>query len=218
MVKDALLKAFPDRIDGDPKLDQVGAVFGKQLAVESLYAVLAGLVAIFIYLAFRFEFSFAVGTIVALFHDVTVAVGITLLLGYDLSIIHIGAILTVAGYSVNDTIVVFDRIREALLTTSSYARPKIKDVMNLAISQTLSRTILTTSTTLFCIVVMLAFGGPALKDFSLPLLAGVITGAYSTIFIAAPIALWWSRRKGRDLESEIHAREEALRAGQEAEV
>jgi SecD/SecF fusion protein len=146
-----------------------------------------------------YEFSFAVGAIIALFHDCVIAIGLSVLFGQQLSIIHIGALLTIAGYSVNDTIIVFDRIREMIRTHSG----NIRDLMNEAISITLSRTLLTSLTVLIPMVVLLIFGGPAMKEFSLPILIGVIVGTYSSIYIASPLVLWWSNLTGKSLRRQV---------------
>ena len=120
-------------------------------------------------------------------------------MGQELSLIVVGALLTIAGYSVNDTIVVFDRVREGLATK----RGEVKDIMNYALNKTLSRTILTSSTTLFTVLVLLIFGGPGLRSFAVILTIGLIAGTYSTLFIAAPIVLWWAKRTGTNLRREV---------------
>jgi SecD/SecF fusion protein len=134
---------------------------------------------------------------------VVIAIGMVVLFGEELSLIHVGAILTIAGYSINDTIIVFDRIRESLLTRTG----SIKTIMNDAINITLSRTLLTSSTTIFTVAILSVFGGVALRDFSVTILVGLVVGTYSSIFVASPIVLWWSRRKGRDLREDVLATE-----------
>ncbi|PYL89073.1 MAG: protein translocase subunit SecF, partial [Verrucomicrobia bacterium] len=139
------------------------------------------------------ELSFAVGAIVALLHDVLITVGIFSLLHRELTLTMVGAVLTIAGYSINDTIVVYDRIREGL---ASGRKGSIEQIMNESINQTLSRTILTSTVTLIPILCLFLFGGAVLRDFSLAIIIGVAVGTYSSIFIASPIVLWWTRARG----------------------
>ena len=180
--------------------DGVSASLGKEFLLNSIIALGIGLIGILIYITIRFEFSFAVGAFVALFHDLIICIGIIILLpGSELSLIHVGAVLTIAGYSINDTIVVFDRIRETL----RMKRGDVADVMNIAINATLSRTLLTSVTTFMSVLVLYIFGGPALKDFSFAIMAGVIVGTYSSIFVASPIVLLWSKKRGSNLRREL---------------
>ena len=185
----------------DSSKEEVSALIGGTFLKDSLIALAFGLVAIMIYMTARFEFSFALGGFVALIHDVVIAVGMVVLLGEELSLIHVGAILTIAGYSINDTIIVFDRVRENLLTRSG----SIKSIMNEAINATLSRTLLTSSTTIFTVAILSLFGGAALRDFSVTILVGLVVGTYSSIFVATPIVLWWSGRKGRSIREDVLA-------------
>jgi SecD/SecF fusion protein len=183
--------------------EEVSALIGGTFLKDSIIALVVGLIGIMIYMTARFEFSFALGGFVALIHDVMIAVGMVVLLGEELSLIHVGAILTIAGYSINDTIIVFDRIRETLLIRTG----SIKDIMNEAINATLSRTLLTSSTTIVTVTLLAVLGGTALRDFSVTILIGLLVGTYSSIFVAAPVVLWWSRRKGRDLREDVMATE-----------
>lgn len=193
-----LSTVFADRIEGT-NLETVGPLIGGELARRSALALVLGLVAIFLYVSFRFETAFAVGAVVALLHDLAITVGLVLLTGTELSLILVGAFLTIAGYSINDTIVVFDRIREMLRSQ----RGDVKAVMNLAISATLSRTLLTSGTTLVSLLALAVFGGPDLRSFAVTIMFGVIIGTYSSIFVASPIVLWWARRHGTNLRREI---------------
>jgi SecD/SecF fusion protein len=161
---------------------------------DSAVALVIGMVLIFFYVSFRYRLSFAVGAIIALFHDVIISCGLVVLLGNQLSLIHIGAILTIAGYSINDTVIIFDRIRENL----RYSSGTLKDIMNEAINATLSRTILTSGATLFAVMSLYVFGGPAMRDFSLMIIVGIIVGTYSSIFVASALVLWWSKVTGAD--------------------
>ena len=157
---------------------------------RGISAIIFALIGIVIYITFRFEFGFAAGAIVALLHDILITVGIFTLLGNQLSLPIIAALLTIVGYSVNDTIVVFDRIREdlELLKGRRYV-----DVANLSINKTLSRTMLTSLTTLLTVVMLLVFGGESINDFAVALLIGILVGTYSSIFVATPVMLLWHR-------------------------
>ena len=173
--------------------ERVGALVGGELAKSSLVALGIGICGILIYVTFRFELSFAIGAIVALLHDVLITVGVFSLLGRELTLTMVGAVLTIAGYSINDTIVVYDRIREGL---ASGRRGTIEQIMNESINQTLSRTILTSGVTLIPICCLFFFGGAVLHDFALAIIIGVVVGTYSSIFIASPIVLWWTKARG----------------------
>jgi len=183
----------------DTTVSSVGSAVGKSMLWTSALALVLGMIAILLYVTFRYEFAFALGAIAALVHDVIVALGIATLLGQELNLIVIGALLTIAGYSVNDTIVIFDRVREGLQTK----RGEVKDIMNYSLNQTLGRTILTSATVLFTVVVLLIFGGPGLRSFSVVLLIGMIAGVYSTLFVASPIVLWWAKRSGTNLRRAV---------------
>ncbi|HEU5247996.1 MAG TPA: protein translocase subunit SecD [Candidatus Udaeobacter sp.] len=192
-VEKQVLQTLPSsgfRVEGS---ERVGALVGGELAKNSLVALGLGILGILIFVTFRFELAFAVGAIVALLHDVLMTVGMFSLLGRELTLTMIGAVLTIAGYSINDTIVVYDRIREGL---ASGRRGTIDEIMNSSINQTLSRTILTSTVTLIPILCLFFFGGAVLRDFSLAIIIGVIVGTYSSIFIASPIVLWWTRARG----------------------
>jgi len=173
--------------------ERVGALVGGELARSSLIALGLGILGILIFVTLRFELSFAVGAIVALLHDVLITVGVFSLLHRELTLTMVGAVLTIAGYSINDTIVVYDRIREGL---ASGRKGSIEQIMNESINQTLSRTILTSTVTLIPILCLFFFGGAVLRDFSLAIIIGVVVGTYSSIFIASPIVLWWTRARG----------------------
>jgi len=193
-VENQIMQTLPNvrfHVEGS---ERVGALVGGELAKSSLIALGLGILGILIFVTFRFELSFAVGAIVALLHDVLMTVGVFALLGRELTLTMIGAVLTIAGYSINDTIVVYDRIREGL---ASGRRGTIEEIMNSSINQTLSRTILTSTVTLIPILCLFFFGGAVLRDFSLAIIVGVVVGTYSSIFIASPIVLWWSRARGK---------------------
>jgi SecD/SecF fusion protein len=201
-TSDKINKAIREHIpNGEFKVEReerVGALVGGELARSSLWALGLGIFGILIYVTFRFELSFAVGAIVALLHDVLMTVGVFSLMGRELTLTMVGAVLTIAGYSINDTIVVYDRIREGL---ASGRRGSIEQIMNESINQTLSRTLLTSTVTLIPIVCLFFFGGAVLRDFSLAIIIGVVVGTYSSIFIASPIVLWWTRARGGSASS-----------------
>ncbi|MEY2492770.1 MAG: SecD/SecF fusion protein [Verrucomicrobiota bacterium] len=197
-VEKQIMSAMPQaqfRVEG---AERVGALVGGELARSSLVALGLGILGILIFVTFRFELSFAVGAIVALLHDVLITVGIFSLLHRELTLTMVGAVLTIAGYSINDTIVVYDRIREGL---ASGRKGSIEQIMNESINQTLSRTILTSTVTLIPILCLFLFGGAVLRDFSLAIIIGVVVGTYSSIFIASPIVLWWTRARGGSTSS-----------------
>ena len=174
--------------------DIVGPVVGKELQRKGIYATLTALIGIMIYIALRFRFSFAVGAIVATLHDLLITIVFLTWFGYDLSLNIIAALLTITGYSVNDTIVVFDRVRENL---RSQRRDNLEDVVNRSVNDTLSRTIITAGTTFLAVFGLYLFGGEVLEGFAFTMLVGIVAGTYSTIFIASAIAIVLSGRKGR---------------------
>ena len=177
----------------------MGSSVGGKMLQNSIIAILVGIVGIFIYLTFRFEFAFAVGAIVALTHDVIIAIGACALADKEIGMILVGAFLTIAGYSVNDTIVIFDRVRENLRTQ----RGDLADILNFAISSTLSRTIITSGVTSLAVIAMYIFGGKPMADFSFAMLIGMVVGTYSTIFVASPVVLWWATKRKLNLRKQI---------------
>jgi SecD/SecF fusion protein len=197
-VNKAITQAIPSGQFRVEREERVGALVGGELARNSLWALGIGIFGILIYVTFRFELSFAVGAIIALLHDVLMTVGVFSLLGKELTLTMVGAVLTIAGYSINDTIVVYDRIREGL---ASGKRGSIEQIMNESINQTLSRTLLTSTVTLIPIFCLYFLGGAVLHDFSLAIIVGVVVGTYSSIFIAAPTVLWWTRARGGSASS-----------------
>ena len=174
----------------------VGPVIGADLQRKGIYATLASIIGITIYIGLRFRFAFALGAIAATLHDVLVTLAFLFFFGYDLSLNVVAAILAITGYSVNDTIVVFDRVRENLKTKR---RDSLDTVVNLSVNQTLSRTIITAGTTFLAVSSLFLFGGEVLEGFAFTMLVGIVSGTYSTIFIAAAIAtvLSGKQAKGR---------------------
>jgi len=168
----------------------VGPKVGQELRTKAIWAIAVSLVGILIYLTFRFQFEYGVGAVVALFHDVIITTGLLVILGVEFDLTVVAALLTLAGYSVNDTIVVFDRIRDNLRIKRTAG---INDIVNLSLNQTLSRTVLTGGTSLMVILSMLFLGGTAFYGFSLALLIGIIKGTYSSLFVASPIVVVWQQ-------------------------
>jgi SecD/SecF fusion protein len=195
-----LQQGFPKANLSVERSEGVGPIMGAQLATTSLFALGIAILGILAYVTIRFEFSFAIGTIVAMLHDLVITLGIFVIAGREFSLVMVGAVLTIAGYSINDKIVVFDRIREGL---RSGRKGSIQYLMNASINETLSRTILTSGVTLLCMLSLLFFGGPVLADFAFTNVVGVIVGTYSSIFIAAPIVLWWSNLRSKNLRHEV---------------
>lgn len=194
-----LRKTFPQLGEQEFSSETVSSALGHDFLINSVIALSIGLVGILIYITIRFEFSFALGAFVALAHDIVITLGLLVLIGREFSLIHVGAILTIAGYSINDTIVVFDRIRESLQLRSG----NITTIMNEAINATLSRTILTSATTFVSVLVLAIFGGSAMREFSITMIIGIVIGTYSSIFVAAPVVAWWAKKRGTNLRSEV---------------
>ena len=187
-----------------PAIATVSSSLGSSFLKTACIALMVGMLGITIYLAIRFEWSFAVGALVSTAHDVIAIIALVVLLGTELSIIHVGAFLTVAGYSINDTIVIYDRIRERLRTAEP--TEDLKDIMNEAINTTLSRTLLTSGSTIAVLIALICLGGPAMFDFSVAMLLGIFVGTYSSIFIASPVVLACDKK--HNLREEIQALEE----------
>jgi preprotein translocase subunit SecF len=169
----------------------IGPTIGRELRDKAIWAVIFSTIGFLAYIAFRFDFKFGVAAAIATFHDVFAVLGLSWALGMEFTLLIITALLTIAGYSLTDTVVVFDRIRENL---KKHQRDPLIKIINDALNQVLSRTILTSLTTLLAVMVLYLFGGPVLRDFALLLIIGVIVGTYSSIFIASPILLMWRRR------------------------
>jgi preprotein translocase subunit SecF len=171
--------------------EEVGPAVSSQLRQSAFYATVISMLLITIYIALRFDFRFAVGAFVATIHDVLAVLGLMVLLDKDFSLLIVTALLTLAGYSLTDTVVVFDRIRENLKLRRSDPYPV---VVNASINETLSRTINTSMTVLLVVVVLFFYGGPVIHDFSLSLILGVLVGTYSSIYVASPLVVEWNLR------------------------
>jgi len=168
----------------------VGAQVSRELVNKTWQAILIALAAILVYISWRFRLRYAVGAIAALVHDVLIAVGVFSILQVEINLPVIAAFLTIVGYSLNDTIVIFDRVRENLKVMK---KASIYEVINRSVTQSLSRTINTSLTTFIPVVILFALGGPVLRGFALALLIGVIVGTYSSVYVANPILYWWTR-------------------------
>ena len=169
------------------RVDMVGAKVGSELREKGLMAMVLAIIGILIYVSFRFEWRFAVASVMALIHDVTIAMGMIVLFGVEVNLDILAALLTILGYSLNDTIIVFDRIREGIRTIKE---PDLGGIIDESVSRTLSRTTLTSLTTFFVVLTLFLFGGEIINGFSFTLLVGVIVGTYSSIFVASPILMW----------------------------
>jgi SecD/SecF fusion protein len=194
-----LQEKFPKAGFKTASVDEVGSIVGSDLKSSGCKAVIFSLIAILVYVGFRFNFGFGLGGVVALAHDALITLGLFSLCGRQVSLIVITAMLTIIGYSINDTVVVFDRIREAL---SRDSKTSFKDLCNLALNQCLSRTVITSLTTFFAVLSLFAFGDGSIFDFALTMLIGIVAGTYSTMFIATPVMMWWYRGKRPDVEKE----------------
>jgi preprotein translocase subunit SecF len=190
-IKNILEKDLKEKIT-IRKIETVGPKVGSELIKSAIYSVLLCLIAIFLYLWFRFEWQFSLGGIVALFHDLIITVGVFALLGLQFDLSIIAALLTILGYSINDTVIIYDRIRENLKKDSS---SELSILINESLNNTLSRTLKTSGTTLLCIVAVLIFGGEVLRGFAFAITFGIIVGTYSSIYIAAPILMFFKVKR-----------------------
>jgi len=176
------------------RVEMVGPKVGKDLRMKALLSILYAIIGIVIYISWRFEFQYAIAAIIALIHDVLITMGAFSVLDKEFTLVIVAAFLTIIGYSLNDTIVVFDRIRE---NTRRKSKESLSDVINTSINQTLSRTLLTSGTTLLVVVALFFLGGEIIHDFSFALLVGVVVGTYSSIFIASVFLVYWESRAHR---------------------
>ena len=193
-VKNQLEKDFAPESFEVVRVEMVGPKVGRDLREKAILSIFYALIGIIIYISWRFEFRFAVAAIIALIHDILVTTAFFLLFDKEFSLPIIAAFLTIIGYSLNDTIVVFDRIRENL---RKIRKKNFEHVINFSINQTLSRTILTSLTTLIVVLALFFLGGEVIHDFSFALMIGVFVGTYSSIFIASPVLLVWEKQKQR---------------------
>ena len=192
MVRKSLMGKFNvDEISVE-RVEMVGPKVGRDLREKALLSILYAIIGIVIYISWRFELQYAIAAIIALVHDVLVTMGAFSIFDKEFTLVIVAAFLTIIGYSLNDTIVVFDRIRENLRRKG---KSSISDMINTSINQTLSRTLLTSGTTLLVVIALFFFGGEIIHDFSFALLVGVFIGTYSSIFIASVFLVYWDSRK-----------------------
>jgi preprotein translocase subunit SecF len=203
-IEEALRNKIPDNHFVIQKEDHVGPKIGKELKQDSIIAVIFALAGILIYLGFRFKFVFALGAVVALFHDVLITLGIFAMLhgiipglNLEITISVVAAFMTIVGYSINDTVVVFDRVRENI---KIHKTAPLKDNINKAINQTMSRTVITSLTTLFTVTVLLFFGGDVLRGFAFALFIGIIVGTYSSVFVASPFVYEYVQKSKKRIQ------------------
>jgi len=191
-ITDIISQKLPDHQYVVDSTMVIGPKVGGRLRADAAKAVAMAVIGILIYVAFRFQFKFGVGATVAAFHDILVVLGIFFLSGKEINLILVSALLTIFGYSLTDTVVVFDRIRENLKLRQ---RDSVERVMNGSINEVLSRTIITTLTLLLTSIALFFFGGEVLHDFSLAIIIGIIVGTYSSVFVASPVVLLWGGKK-----------------------
>jgi len=190
-----LKQAFPAEDIQVLKVERVGPVAGKHLQDKAVKALIWSLIGILIYVAFRFKhFNFAVAGVIALIHDVLVAVGGLAITGRQIDLLSVTALLTIAGYSINDTIVIYDRVRENM---ALQRKMSLAEVINLSVNQCMSRTLLTSGVTLLVVFAIFFYGGEVLSNFAYTLIVGFISGVYSTVFIASPLVLAWTRVRAK---------------------
>ncbi|MDD5669724.1 MAG: protein translocase subunit SecF, partial [Candidatus Omnitrophica bacterium] len=190
-----LKEVFPDQDIQVLRVEHVGPVAGKHLKNKAVQALVWSLIGILIYVAIRFKhFNFAIAGVLALFHDVLVALGFLAMTNRQIDLLSVTAFLTIAGYSINDTIVIYDRVRE---NNRLMRKTSLSELINLSVNQTLSRTILTSGVTLFVVIAIFLYGGEVLSNFAFALLVGFISGVYSTVYIASPLVLAFSRKMSR---------------------
>jgi preprotein translocase subunit SecF len=191
-ITGVITQKLPDNPYVVDSTTEIGPKVGSRLRADAAKAIAMSVIGILIYIAIRFRFNFAVGATVATFHDVLAVLGIFYLLGREINLIVVTALLTIAGYSLTDTVVVFDRIRENLKLR---LKDSVETVMNVSINEVLSRTIVTSMTVFLSSLALFLFGGEVIHDFALAMLMGVIVGTYSSVFVASPIVLLWGGKK-----------------------
>lgn len=188
----AIVKKFPDKKPVIDSTTEIGPKVGSRLRKDSFYAVLVATLGILVYIALRFQFSFAAGATIATFHDVLAVLGLFYVMGREINLLLVSALLTIAGYSLTDTVVVFDRIRENIKKTP---RDPINSVINRSINEVLSRTIIVSLTVFLTALALFFLGGEVIHDFSLAILLGIIVGTYSSVFIASPTVLFFRGKR-----------------------
>lgn len=194
-ISEGIIKAietgFPENPFVIDSTTEIGPKVGKRLKSDAFWAVVIATILILVYIAWRFQFKFGVGATMATFHDVLTVLGLFFIMGKEINLIFISALLTIAGYSLTDTVVVFDRIRENMKRSG---KSTMMEVMNASVNEVLSRTLVTSITTLLAAGTLFLFGGEVIHDFSLAMIIGVLVGTYSSVFVASPIVLEWEKR------------------------
>ena len=186
-----LVNSFPNREVQIRRIENVGPKIGGELQIQALYAIALALVMLMIYIGLRFNLFYSLGSVVAIIHDVLITLGVFSLFNLEIDLSIIAAFLTIVGYSLNDTIVIFDRFRENI---GKDLKLSMEEIVNLSLNQTLSRTIITSLTTLVVVVILFIWGGEVIKYFAFALIIGVLTGTYSSIFVASPFMLYLSSK------------------------
>jgi preprotein translocase subunit SecF len=209
LIFDTLEERYQENRLVDSSTEIVGPVVGQELRRKARNAALLALVAMLIYIGFRFEFIYGVGATVAIVHDVLLTLGLVSLFGYEISLNVLAAFLTLMGYSVNDSIVIFDRVRE---NRRFLRRKSLDEIINLSINQTLRRTVLTSGITLITVLCLYFLGGEVLRAFAFVLVAGFIVGTYSSVAIASPVVSWWRRLRENGTTSKQRAKADARAA------
>jgi preprotein translocase subunit SecF len=198
LLGDQIKKVLTDQFSADQfevrRIESVGPKIGQDLRQRGALSVIVATIMMGVYIWLRFDFRFGIGAVIALAHDVLVAVGALMLANYEFDLTIIAALLTIVGFSVNDTVVICDRIRENM---RKIKREALEGIINISINETLSRTILTTGTTLLVLIALFVLGGAVIRPFAFTLLVGFISGVYSTIFIASPVILMWEKKPVR---------------------
>jgi len=196
MVAEPVLKLLREKMPGNPfvveSVSEIGPAIGHKLRQDAVMALLVSALAIVVYLAWRFEFKFGVAATIATYHDILALVGIVWVLGIEQDLLFITALLTIGGYSLTDTVVVFDRIRENIRLRK---KGTFSETINLSVNEVLSRTVMTSLTTFLATVALLVFGGVVLRDFALALAIGILIGTYSSVFVASPVVALWRGEK-----------------------
>ena len=190
-LKAALQAQFPDQSIDFRRVETVGPKIGSELKGKAFFAVFTAIIGILIYISIRFELKFAIGAIAALIHDVLITLGVFSILNYEISLAIIAAFLTIVGYSLNDTIVVFDRVRENMKSLKNIDH---KTIFNKSINESLSRTIITSLTTFAVVFILYIAGGEVIRYFAFAMIVGVIVGTYSSIYVASPVVFLWQQR------------------------
>ncbi len=192
-IQNLFKQGFPNNPFEVESIMEIGPVIGKAVQRDALVAITVSMIAIIIYIAFRFEFKFGVAAAIATMHDVLAVLGIFYILNWEINLLIVTALLTLAGYSLTDTVVVFDRIRENLRRNK---KDKLPELVNRSLNEVLSRTVITSLTVVIVLIPLVLFGGEVLHDFSIALLLGVMVGTYSSVFVASPILVVWQAKAG----------------------